>query len=59
MRTAEDHTAISLKIPLYLHPAIKRGAELNMMSAASYVRGAVLSRLKSDGVALEREAAHG
>ncbi len=52
MRTeaSDEKGAIYLRCPQSLPRAIRRAAELRMTSSASYVRSAVLDRLKGDGI---------
>jgi hypothetical protein len=44
-------SAICLECPDFLPPVIKQAARENMTSAAAYMRGAILDRLKRDGYA--------
>ena len=52
MRTeaSDEKGAIYLRCPQSLPPAIRRAAQLRMTSSSSYVRAAVLDRLKADGI---------
>jgi hypothetical protein len=52
MRTdaSDEKSAIYLRCPQSLPRAIRRAAELRMTSSASYVRSAVLDRLRGDGI---------
>jgi hypothetical protein len=49
LQSAEYSSAFCVRCPEPLPPAIKRAARQNMTTAASYIRSAVLQRLKADG----------
>jgi len=49
-------TFLNIQVPPILHSAVMRAASEQLMPASTYVRSAVLAKLKQDGISLEKRS---